>query len=380
MKHFLLLPFLFVSTLSIQAYAEGTFFGTLAEREEQTRSTYRSLEQSLTESTGLVRQEQSRVMRILEQESEKVSIQRFDSWSIDMLNTLIREGKIHLYAQAKEYTPVLYTDDFSWVFGGGSSSGLLLDDWEQVDPLEFVAFPKTGFEIRGVSLDRPHPILRVISEEYSYVPDSGHYIDARFVDIFWKPVRPIEKRVALLPKPEEIIRKLRSQVGKQYVWGGNTQIGIKKLLTYYRPNITLDTKMRSKWILDGFDCSGLLFWATHGVTPRNTSNLVSYGTGLTLSGKTLEEVRSMLRPLDIIVWVGHNLIVLDNDEVIESTVNFTGSGNFSTPNWVRIRKIDDVLQDVMVTRGRIGVDKWTDPVPTGKKKFVIRRWIPETVR
>jgi cell wall-associated NlpC family hydrolase len=145
-------------------------------------------------------------------------------------------------------------------------------------------------------------------------------------------VRPIEKRVALLPKSEEIIQKLRSQVGKQYVWGGNTQTGIKKLLTYYRPSIELDSKLRSKWTLDGFDCSGLLFWATHGLTPRNTSNLVNYGTGLTLSGKTLEEVKLMLKPLDIIVWVGHNLIVLDNDEVIESTVNFTGSGNFSTPN------------------------------------------------
>lgn len=158
-----------------------------------------------------------KTLRTLENKSRALQRTDFTPENIEQVNTLIQEGKLHLYARAKSYTPVLYTDTFATVFGG-SSGGLLLDDYFQIDPLEFVAFPLTSFNIRSMSFDQGNLILRIISDEYNYVADTGHYIDARFVDISWRPVAEPESRTILPPNAQTVIKKLRKQVGKIYVW------------------------------------------------------------------------------------------------------------------------------------------------------------------
>jgi cell wall-associated NlpC family hydrolase len=65
-----------------------------------------------------------------------------------------------------------------------------------------------------------------------------------------------------------------------YIWGGNSPIGSLRMLDLYPTNQAIDDLTRAKWTMAGFDCSGLLFWATDGYTPRNTSKLMMFGTGL----------------------------------------------------------------------------------------------------
>jgi hypothetical protein len=57
------------------------------------------------------------------------------------------------------------------------------------------------------------------------------------------------------------------------------------------------------------------------------------------------------------------MVVIDQDNILESTVLFTGTGNYSTPNGVRIRSIDSALDDVMTKWERIPVDEYSDSVP-----------------
>jgi hypothetical protein len=83
--------------------------------------------------------------------------------------------------------------------------------------------------------------------------------------------------------------------------------------------------LQKDWQLTGVDCSGLIYWASNGVTSRNTSWLVQDDTRLSIVGKSLEQITGMLEPLDIIVWKGHMMVVLDDEHTIESAVSFSDS-------------------------------------------------------
>lgn len=91
------------------------------------------------------------------------------------------------------------------------------------------------------------------------------------------------------------------------------------MLKHYPSVQVLDPVLTQKWQLRGVDCSGLLYWATNGATPRNTSALVNFGTGVTIADRSLDQMVAELKPLDLIVWRGHTLIVLPGGRVIEST-------------------------------------------------------------
>ncbi len=290
----------------------------------------------------------------------------------DSLNSEISSGTLSLSARSRGYTPVFYLDDFPRYFWGGTGGELIVDDWDQIDPTETVVFPKSLFTVEKIIRRADTTLLQVRTSEYPYDSDP-HYIDARHVQIYESGSISKERNIEL-PSRAKILRNLKSQVGKPYVWWGNAPNGISSLASFYPPSHPLDAPMRSKWTLDGFDCSGILYWATHGYTPRNTSKLITFGTGVKIAGKTPVEIAGVLKPLDIIVWKGHNMIVIDTDHILESTANFTGTGNYSTPNGVRIRPIVEALEEVMNTKWRIAVDEYADNVPEGKKKFVIRRW------
>jgi hypothetical protein len=57
-------------------------------------------------------------------------------------------------------------------------------------------------------------VLDVTTSEYPYDSDP-HYIDARLVSVSKK--EPKEREI-VLPKKEEIIQKMKKQVGAPYVW------------------------------------------------------------------------------------------------------------------------------------------------------------------
>lgn len=151
------------------------------------------------------------------------------------LNANILSRKVTLQARANTATPIFYTGGLSHIFGGESGTGLLLDEYNQIDPLETIVLSGAVFRIVGVSLDKGNIIYQVTTPDYPYTTEAGHFIDARFVDTFWMPLTNLESIKRTMPSQETILSKLRDSLGLPYIWGGNIPAGIPKLLQYYPP-------------------------------------------------------------------------------------------------------------------------------------------------
>ncbi|MBS1517313.1 MAG: peptidoglycan endopeptidase [Bacteroidetes bacterium] len=260
-----------------------------------------------------------------------------------------------LYAVAVDFTPVLNTPDYDNVFGGATRDSLKLDDQGLIREMEFIAFPNTVFEIIEKIPKGDHSIFKVVTEDYPY-KSSSLYVDSRFVEV--TSTKP-EDRVKKMPGKSEILQNIIKFEGYGYMWGGNYAVGIERMLTYYKPSSEIDTPLKNKWSLKGVDCSGLIYEATNGSTPRNTSSLIKYGRGLEIAGKTADEISGMLEPLDLIAWNGHVIIVLDKNTVIESTPD---KGVHKTD---LMKRIGEVMNE------RLPVNDWEG---TEGLRFVVRRW------
>lgn len=271
-------------------------------------------------------------------------------------------------AEAAEYgvlltsAPVLNTPDFKAVFGGASGQDLKVDRCGQVRELEYTALPGTLFTILKKQRSGTADIYQVETGEYMAPPNVRLYVDGRFLKL--QRLAPAPRRPALPPR-EEIVSALRGAAGSSYVWGGNVRSGVPELEAWFSGGIRGGD--RERLTLAGLDCSGLLYHATGGWTPRNTAQLLAYGQGVAIAGKTSAEIASTLHPLDLIVWNGHVIIVLDQQNAIESRLECDKPGNggvVMTPLSQRIAE---------VTRTRRPVNVW----PDGKKRqdiFAVRRW------
>jgi hypothetical protein len=265
------------------------------------------------------------------------------------------------FAVAEGPTPVLNTPDFRAVFGGRDGKSLQTDRCGQLRALEFVALPGTVFVIEAELPRQEGTVYRVTTADYPYPAKGGYYLDSRFV-------RPVDgkppERTKRLPRQEVILDYLRGTVGARYVWGGNQRGGVAELLKLYPPAGVIPAQVRDIWQLKGVDCSGLLYEATAGAVPRNTSALVDYGQPVAVAGRSAAEIAELLKPLDLLVWSGHVLIVLDRGEVIESRLDCANPAN-----GVIVRQLRQVLAALLQTR------KPADrPTGSGEKSFVVRRW------
>ena len=79
-----------------------------------------------------------------------------------------------------------------------------------------------------------------------------------------------------------------------------------------------------------------------------------------------------MEPLDLIVWQGHVLIVLDRGRVIESRLDCSGN-----QGGVRVRPLRAALNGIMKTR--TPVDDFGKAAAHGVKGFVVRRWYGRAV-
>jgi cell wall-associated NlpC family hydrolase len=282
-----------------------------------------------------------------------------------MFSVLLHAGSCAaepLYAVALTRTPVLNTPDFRSVFGGRDGKTLQKDECGQLRSLEFVALPGTVFRVDAESRSGQRKIYRVQTADYPYPSRHGYFVDAGSVRLHDR--RPPE-RAASLPTREKILAALKKRVGSRYVWGGNAAGGVAELLSWYPPaeKSALGDADRKIWMLAGVDCSGLLYEATDGATPRNTSALLTFGTSVSAAGKSRAEITASLEPLDLIVWPGHVLIMLDGGEIIESRLDCREPGR-----GVRIRPVAAALEEIMKRR------RPADALIDGKGEFVIRRW------
>jgi cell wall-associated NlpC family hydrolase len=266
-----------------------------------------------------------------------------------------------LFAVAVTPAPVLNRPDFSTVFGGKDGRTLLKDDCGQLRTVEFVALPGTVFTIEQKFEWRSGVVYRVTSADYPYPSASGYFVDGRSVKIVRQ--RPAE-RARILPGKETILAALQKRAGSRYIWGGNVASGVAALSDWYPPAGRVDMAL---WQLAGVDCSGILYEATGGYTPRNTSSLAEFGRPVSIAGKTAEQIAAQLQPLDLIVWPGHVLILLDGGKVIESRLVCK-----KPSEGVRIRASKDALAEIMHQR------KAVDSIISGTGEFVVRRWYGET--
>lgn len=269
------------------------------------------------------------------------------------------------YGVALTAAPVLNTPDFKAVFGGLRGQVLKVDRCGQVRELEFIALPGTVFTILKRQRSGTSDIYQVETDEYPAPSNVRLYIDARFLKLQHAAPPP---RGPLLPPGEEIVSALRAFVGSPYVWGGNVPEGVSGLAEWFFKGVSADE--RGRLTLAGLDCSGLLYHATGGWTPRNTSQLLTYGLGLEIAGKTPAEIVTMLQPLDLIVWNGHVIIVLDRQTAIESRLECGKPGNggvVMTPLSQRMAGI---------ARTRSPVDAWQGD-KNRRDIFVVRRWLTQ---
>ncbi len=270
------------------------------------------------------------------------------------------------YATAVLPTPVFHTPDIAALFGGLDGKSLRLDNCGQIREVEFIAYPGTVFRIEAVLVKGGSSVYRVSTDDYPYPTDKGYFIDSRFVKT--SDTRP-SARLSLLPSRNTVIDNLLAARDSRYIWGGNFHKGIAQLPVMYPPanGRHLSQETMNHWQLRGVDCSGLLYEATGGYTPRNTSALVSYGAAVPIAGLDAAHIIRKVEPLDLIVWNGHVMIILDRQRVIESRLDCGGKDG-----GVKVRPLPEALTRIM--KDRIAVDSFEDSAVQGKKAFVIRRW------
>jgi cell wall-associated NlpC family hydrolase len=267
------------------------------------------------------------------------------------------------FAVAKEPTLVLNSPDFRSVFGGKDGSTLKSDRCGQVREVEFIALPGTVFRIQGVVKTPMTTIYRVTSSDYPYPSANGFFIDSRTVTTSGTEPPQRQRR---LPSVAVIKERLLSAAGTPYVWGGNIRGGLPSLTSLYPPSSARVNIKR--WQLTGLDCSGLLYEATEGWTPRNTSSLVDYGKPVPIKGLSPSQIAGKLASLDLIVWKGHVMIVIDQERVIESRLDCkSGQGVVVSP-------LSQALTELM--RQRTPFNDYAE-IPVGGKGFVVRRWYDE---
>ena len=226
----------------------------------------------------------------------------------------------------------------------GASGVVSPDRCGQVRTLEFVALPDTVFSIVGA--DGDGRIFEVSTTEYKPPKGKHLYLSAQNLNLSPFPLQdPIRKR----PTVDRMLDAMTSAVGVPYVWGANSRTGV------FVAGLNR---------FAGLDCSGLLYEASAGTTPRNTEQLVHFGWGVPIAGLAPRDVARLLKPLDLIVWNGHVLIVGRDGQVFESILR-CGSKQFSG---VVMRPLYERLYEI--ARNRRAADVWT-----GGKEYVVRRWV-----
>ncbi|MBS1552962.1 MAG: peptidoglycan endopeptidase [Bacteroidetes bacterium] len=280
--------------------------------------------------------------------------------ALDTIRSLSKDSSINkeLYAVSVYDTPVLNTPDFDRIYGGKDGSTLAFNKSGLVKELEYVAFPRSVFEIKDEFRKGDHSIYKVISEEYDIVLNGTElFIDSRFVEL--KDTKPERKKI---PKPskEQIYNFFDKCKDADYVWGANNINGVDKMFEFYRPKGNINSDIYNHWCMKGLDCSGLIYEATNGYTPRNTHQMVTYGNGIKIEGKSVSEIAELLEPLDMIVWKGHVIYVYDKNTTIQSAQSEGG---------VVKKDLNSTLNKIMQTRRPANV--WSDDKG---KVFVVRRW------
>ncbi len=260
-----------------------------------------------------------------------------------------------MYLEATFSTPILSVKDFAKVMPVNT---LFLDELNLFRPLEMIALEGSLFKLIEEFKDSKRNKIYQISYD-NYTSSTPLYIDARFVKASALNVEVVKPK---LPTFEIILDRMKENIGVEYVWGGNYPKGISLMSEFYPLNQKENVHHR---FFTGLDCSGLLYYATNGITPRNTKELKSYGEGVEIEGLSNEDIISRLKPLDMVVWKGHVFFILDSSTTIESRV-YRGC--------VYLSDIHERFDRIFDDDGMVATND-----PENKDGYVVRRWYPNKI-
>lgn len=264
------------------------------------------------------------------------------------------------YLQAEYPTPVLNRPDFDVVYG----TTLVKDSIGLTRALEFIALPGTLFKVVSKPAKWNGRVCEVLTNDYS--SKEKLYIDIRFCRVV---ARPLE-RVKVCPPRDEILASMHKMVGLPYVWGGNYYQGVDQMQTFFPLPDKISKNDAAMWLMKGVDCSGMLYQATNGFTPRNTIELCSFGVVVEAEDQFISDIPKLVKPLDAIVWCGHVVVVLNDKDVIESRFD----------KGCVITNLEERLEEIIITHKRRIADNYSQKNENGDFErdqgahFTIRRW------
>jgi hypothetical protein len=288
--------------------------------------------------------------------------------SVAAVLCLVNPAVAQLFGIARSATPVLNSAAFAAIFGGSDGKTLKADICGQVRELEYIALPGTVFTVEGKVQTASGDVYQVRTVEYPAAAQVRLYVDGRF--LAFSKEKPLPRKKTL-PAAAEIQKQLREMLGQPYVWGGDVPQGVTELTALFYGGRPLGRS--AALTLAGLDCSGLLYHATGGWTPRNTSELLNFGHPVAIAGKSSADIAALLQPLDLIVWSGHVIIVLDRTTAIESRLECAAPGHGGVVKTPLPQRVAEVM------RTKQPLDNWPQGALKRKDVFVVRRWYPSAL-
>ena len=228
-----------------------------------------------------------------------------------------------------------------------------------------VVYPKwTVFSLISKKIKWKFVFYEVRTNEFDGKNNATHsfYIDSRFVEVTETHPKDI---VPKLPSSEQILLNMHNALGSAYIRWWTRYQWVPELNYYFPSEVQLSAGQLKQKTLKWVDCSWLLYQATNGYTPRNSHWLLTYWNAVEIEWNTIDQIIKKLRPLDLIVWAGHVIIVYDANNVIESRWYPWFKGG------VMMTKTKTRLQEIFETRKP--VNNWSESKLPNAGKFVVRR-------
>lgn len=277
------------------------------------------------------------------------------------------------YARTVIPTPLFWLSvddvDINTILGGKGTTGMRVDGNNMIVDLAVVLPPDTPVTLMKKIQKDGFTYYQVRTREFDTGRGSkfGYFLDARYIQkIDKKP----EEKIQILPSFDQIHDNLLATKGTPYIWWGTWYQGVSENEHFFPSPVKLSSLEKKRKLMQGVDCSGLLYQATNGYTPRNSRSLLTFWDAVEIEGKTVEQIAKLLKPLDIIVRDGHVIIIFDEKMTIESR------GRGKNPGGVEFVDIKKRLEEIFKTRKP--VNNYANSRLAKTKKFVVRRRFKES--
>ncbi len=183
------------------------------------------------------------------------------------------------YAKTILPTPLFWLPvdqvDINKILGGKGTTGLKLNGNNLIMELAVVLPPESPLTLMKKIEKDGFTYYQVRTREFDAGRGAkvGYFVDARFIQ---KTDQKLVERPQTLPSFQEIKNNLLAASGTVYIWGGSWYQGIPEIDKLFPSDVQLSSLDQKRKLMQGVDCSGLLYQATNGYTPRNSRSLLTF--------------------------------------------------------------------------------------------------------